>query len=815
MEPGKTDLQFLLNAAQSKLPYSDPEFMDDGYLYFAPEKGASFMQNFYPVPFVAKSITESVAKPQGNYAHRPGNFVNHFIIGDFSAFYPFELFRDNSVWKAKALGEEYYYTNDPKDLPLRDDINDPPGQITIEEIGEFISASREEALMMAVSFLISQYELRAEERKFLVIRDDSEEKIEMWIAAIEHAFSPRMAATIPFATRMDKFTTANKYTVNQMGLYQTQINLQDKNQKLRYRAMIVGVDERDRVNASAAQSFKNSPFVLLDGKEKKAMFEADISNRYYKFIASFDSTHQSFCREFLQTINITKPSSDIYGLLDIYDDLCQRRSLPASEKMVETLSFFAKYELLPSKKLEKIYLSITNELPRYLQDNLYSALSIIKWLQSTAHVIGDSKATLKLTEIVCKIFTEQVFSKSNSQAMKFWQDIKNSEFALSVSRYFVDPETLEANQGYLHKIPDISKFTYVLIFLDCAAFSGKAEADCLKRVVDMGLEICFSSDDANSAHKILKALERNRAINVQNVLFSIAKQAQREYAEFIIMNLIEFDRSLISSPNSMRTFLSNLKSDRMKHLYGAVLKYQVKAISKAAEIDEMIILLDSITDLTAASQGEIYAILDQKLSMTEKRSLKLAKAISDRMPPGSACPKSAHLIALDALGDKNQRGRLTQIYSQLAPKGFPSLKNADYITSLINALFKANISSQEMEYIVKLFCSEPNYIKALVAKILAVTTSRNTEDWNLLLLIAAKEKNKNLDDALINECARLKHGQKAINQLSEMLEGKKPYDYFQSAIAPPSMEIIRSQKPQSWLFRTLFSRGDGSKKKKW
>jgi hypothetical protein len=340
--------------------------MDDAYLYFVPEKGDCFMQNFYPVPFDPNA--------KGNYAHRAGNFVNHIIIGNFSDFYPFELFRDSAVWYAKTRGESYYYENAPTDLPMRDDIGDPAGQFGIEEIGAFITDGRKEALMCAVSFLIAQYELPIEERKFLVIRDDSEEKIEMWIAAIEHAFSPRMAAAIPFATRMDKFGDTNKYTVNQLGVYQTQINLQDQKQKLRYRAMIVGVDERDRVNAGAARPLAHSTFVLLDGKEKKAMFDADISNRYYRFITSFNSAHQSFCREFLQMINIAAPTSDIYRLLDVYYGLCENSSPLTAKEMAKAVDFIGKYNLLPSSRLEKIYAGITAELPRFLQEDLYSAL---------------------------------------------------------------------------------------------------------------------------------------------------------------------------------------------------------------------------------------------------------------------------------------------------------------------------------------------------------------------------------------------------------------------------------------------------------
>ena len=392
MKDGSTDLQFLHNAAQAKLPYSEPQFMDDAYLYFVPEKGGCFMQNFYPVPFDPNA--------KGDYTHRAGNFLNHIIVGDFTNFYPFELFRDSAVWNAKARGEGYYYANAPADLPVRDDIDNPVGQIDMEEIGAFIADGRQVALMSAVSFLIAQYALAAEERKFLLIRDNSEEKIEMWIAAIEYAFSPRMASSIPFATRMDKFATANKYTINQMGVYQTQINLQDKNQKLRYRAMIVGVDEHDKMNISSVRPSTNSPFVLLDGKEKKAMFEADITNPFFKVVTSFNDSHRSFCREFLQTIDITVPNSNVFWLYDIYE-ATENIEKTSAVKLGNVLTQLGRYKVFPSKAIFDIYSRVLKELPRLIKEEKEVSMfvrfeggwnattPIISWLNSVSDIVGD------------------------------------------------------------------------------------------------------------------------------------------------------------------------------------------------------------------------------------------------------------------------------------------------------------------------------------------------------------------------------------------------------------------------------------------
>ena len=78
------DLPLLFNMAQSKQTYSDPNFMDDVYIYAVPDKGRNILVNFHPIPFDRDA--------KGDYSHRPGNFVNQVFVGGFGDVYPFELF---------------------------------------------------------------------------------------------------------------------------------------------------------------------------------------------------------------------------------------------------------------------------------------------------------------------------------------------------------------------------------------------------------------------------------------------------------------------------------------------------------------------------------------------------------------------------------------------------------------------------------------------------------------------------------------------------------------------------------------------------
>jgi DNA-directed RNA polymerase subunit F len=787
MENGKTDLQFLLNAAQGKQPYNDPAFMDDAYLYLVPDKGESFMIDFHPIPF------DSNAK--GDYSHRPGNFINQIFVGDYSDFYPFKLFRNTTVWNAKARGEAYYYENTPNVLPARGDVDDAAGQTNIDDLPAFISDGRKEALMAAVSFIISQYELLPEKRKFLVIRDESSERIELWIAAIEHAFSPRIAASVPFATRLDNFATANRYTINQLGTYQTQINLQDPNQKQRYRAMIVGVDERDKTNAAAARSSANSPFVLLDGREKHACFDADTSDRYYRLITMFDDAHIRFCREFLQMLGITEPSADIYRLLDIYELLENTTSLPNAKKAAESLSFLGKYAVYDCPRLKILYNRVKKELPRFLQENIDSSLQIIKWLKKVSLVVRDENASQQLTGIVCKAFEECLFSKSDTDStLAFWEDIKNSEFASDVANYFVAPSTLRNyTNTYLQQAAISVRITFVRVYLECAALSGTASTQDLKKITQYGLKFCVHEGDTNSSGKILEALSQNKQIIVQDTLLSIAKEAKEEDAEFIVKLFIDDDNKLVASDASMMAFLKKLRTEGMEHLILYVLKYRIDTLSKPADIEQFVNFVRKKIQppLNSNDLVGIFEALDRRLIITdaEKGTLDAASAIQQGKPPKAVCVNSAHLYAIGLLNDRKERSKFTNTYNGLKVQRFPSETNPDYIRNLTEKLFKAQLDRMEFEYIVRLFSPVPVYIAELVSVIFDMTKPKRNDDLNIIIDIIRNASDRVIDNAIIEKL----FFEKFLSQLDMLALRRETQSYFRD-IVEGAKEIIRSHE---------------------
>ncbi len=486
------DLQFLLDAVQTNQP-------NNAYLYYIHEIGKDgFMINFHKV--------DSSSTP--NYR---GCFLDQAIIGDYKQLYPFELFENNSIWNAKQREHSYYYDNPPpkNHLESRTDINNAGGNININNIYEFINDGRQEALKSAVAFLIYQYQKPPEERKYLVIKDETTKNIKLWIAAIESAFSPKIAAAIPFATQMNDFTESmqgNLYTVNERGIYQQQINLQDKNQKIRYRAMIIGLLENDSNSTHKTNTFANSDFVVLDGTAKKAMFEVDIqkNENFFKFITRFDDKHQIFCHDFLQSSEVLYPSEDIFKFFTIYR-FFKQIELPnftidddTVEKTRNILSILNEYKLSSSNTLEQAYDNIQSKIPEFLQQDICNTLDIIKLLQNVATIIDKPYSSEEFTQSIYQEFKNQIFTKlATDRKLELWNHIKESIFFESIAYQFVDLENNESVSQNLEESELNDWLIYLQIFIDCDAKIG-GENIYLKAIVWDGLNKCYNSQTSNN-----------------------------------------------------------------------------------------------------------------------------------------------------------------------------------------------------------------------------------------------------------------------------------------------------------------------------
>jgi len=805
MEENAVDLPLLANAAQAKQSYTDPDFMDDAYLFYVPDSGKSFFINFHPIPFDADA--------QGDYAHRPGNFVNHALLGDFSHVYPYKMFQDDGIWNAKTKGEAYYYENPPAEdgLPVRNDIIAPPGQYKFEEINAFIADGRQEALKKAVAFLIAQYKEEPDKRKYLVIRDDSSKNIELWIAAIECAFSPRIASVIPFATRMDKFANTNRYTVKN-GLYQTQMNLQDPNHKQRFRAMIVGVDERDKTNASSARPLANSPFVLLDGKQKQAVFEADISNPYYQIIAKFDEEHNKFCNDFLQAFGVLKPGAEIYDLYEIFTVLNKSSSTNA-QTLSSTLGRLNKYQAADSGVLRDIYKRVDAEVSRLMQEDFSCSLNIINWLQSASKIIGDAGAKQHLTEIVCNAFAGIIFGKFDNAAKRsYWTQIQRTEFAPSVARFITEMERIRNNESNLKTFTPAEIATFIAIYLDAASTIGIDQQN-LKPIVKFGIKVCHRSGDANTLHEIVSSLSRVRNINNPDFLFSLIKDEDKTLGEFVITYIISRDAAILTSDNSVQSFCKKLNDGGLGYLAGLVLMKRVNNLNKPPEIERFIETIHGMNFIGEEALAKIFEAIDTKV---EASNSKLIELLQTRKPHGAKCVNSAHLFAFNVLSGSRRNQSLTGELKDLTNQGFPTVTDEDYIDKLIEHLIKANLTDEEQVFILDDLLSQApkGYFSAYINKLLSVA-AKNQNKWNALIKHASESGDKQIENDIVQALVDSRQNEKSLIALGSLLADENSRKYYED-IFGEARERALSQKGKSGIGKIIggfFGSGDDNQGK--
>jgi len=771
MNEGEVDLQFLANAAQAKQPYNDPDFMEDAYLFYTPDTGKSFFVNFFPIHFDANA--------PGDYAHRPGNFVNHALVGDYSKIYPYKMFQDESIWNAKTKGEAYFYENLPAEtgLPARD-ISNPPGKYSFEEIGAFIKDGREEALKKAVAFLIAQYSEEPEKRKFLVIKDDSSRNIELWIAAIECAFSPQIASVIPFATRMDKFTSVNRYTVKN-GVYQQQMNLQDPNHKQRYRAMIVGVDERDKSNINASRPIANSPFVLLDGKLKQITFECDIKNSYYQLITKFDDEHKKFCEEFLQTFTVLKPSAEIYDLYSAFSAL-NSPSLPDTRTLSNALDTLNKFKAANNDIFKDIYKRVKTDASRFMKEDFSCALNIINWLLTASETVGDASIKQSLTENICKEFTSIIFGKTdNAKKRSYWTQVQRTGFKTDVARVISDINKIKENKSNLDALTSVDIATFVSIYLDAYSLVGNNDQSNLLTIIKYGINVCYRNNDTNSFHEIVSTFSRVKNIDNQDILFAIIKGADKKFGEFVVNYIIDHDAAILASDDSALSFCKKLKTEGLENLAGSALAKRANKLDKPSDLERFINNVLNSKSIEEESLATVFEAVDAKIDAPND---KFADFIQTRKPQGAKCLNSAHVFALNVFSNIKKYQKLKEILKDLKNQGFPNLADEKYIDKLTEYIIKASITNEEHTIIINILFNAPKEYFSTYLKKIILSASKYKDKWVDLIKIFYSIKNKQVEDSIIQAFADSKQNEKSLVALGKLLTDEKSQEYFQSLV---------------------------------
>jgi len=764
---GTIDLPLLESFVRKPQTCEDPKYMEEAYLYFVPDVGASFMMNFHPIPWDRDFDTK------GKFSNRPGNFVNHVFAGDFSSLYPHELFGD-SVWDAKTKDYAYYYETEPTDLPLR--TLSPALPYSFSEIATFITDGRETLLRKAVAFLFAQYALQPEARKYLVIKDVSTENIQRWISAILYAFSPRIAAGIPFATRMDQFANANRYMAR---------NPESLGQIKKFRTMIVGVDEADR---RASCNKMHPDYILLDGKEKTFPFEADTTHPYFNLITSFNETHQTFCRDFLQNFTVEKPSQEVFALYEAFAVLVNPSSQPA-RTVLNALQVLNKYLLLQTGSTTEYFnvlcKNIEDVVPKWIGEDLLSTLGIITWLQKTSSLTGDSVAP-RLSAMVSNAFEALLFVQAHMlEAEKFWQQMKSTEFAEAIALVITDWQKISSATDTLRQIAATDDIRFLSIYFDCAKIRQDVSIEERKSIATFILHSCFQKGDAGSLVKLIELIGNGISPDITELFFPIVKDkitSDPKFAQFLLEQIVRCVS--VDSNVAMVALIDRFAKEGFAQFSVSVADRRLQQLRHFSEYSEFIETICKLDSINEDQRGRYLTSVDKVLDINviDKEAATFAAQLLRQQPANYQCERALHVYALYVLSTKPRPSSLPEALHTLAKRDFPRIEDATYINALADALLAEPFRSDEQECIFQLLTqAPPKYFDEYVARI-CMAPKKMKEKWNLLMGYVVKRNAGNVNRALVNALSGTKQSDKSINALAELLDDDRIYEYFYALV---------------------------------
>ena len=759
---GLVDLNLLIDAAQAQQSYRDSQsdkFMDEAYLYYAPDFGEKFLINFHPVPFDPSR--------QGDYTKKPGNFLNQILIGNFSKFYAWQFFDDAEVWNAKQHDEPFYYASTPQPMKPREIV--PSGKYNFDAIKKFVSNGRKELLKKAVAFLMSQYSLDAPDRKYLLIQDSSTENIELWIAAIECAFSPRISAGIPFATRLDKYASVNPYTVKS-GKFQSMVNYQDPEQSLRYRAMIVGVNINDEANNDPVRVLDASQFVLLDGVEMTASFEPEIDTRseYFNLITRFDDAQKTFCMNLLQHMNINAPVAD---LPEIYDAFVAFKNVPALtiSELIRHIKTISRYQFVDVKPIRDVYNSVKINIDGILSKDFASSLDVIKWIKATAPKTGDSSADEFLIARVIN-------------------------FANNAAKNFTDSDDAVNFYG---------------LYLKALAILGKRiSRDDVMPVISSCVNMCATSKD----------LDGMRNLFAMSDDVDLMLDAGADCPKFTVDSIIEIKPEILSSFDKVRSFCDVLNSKGMSAEAPDVISKSIRVIKSNDEVAKFAQWLSECDYVSSDDVARMFIALDNKVAYGA--SLNLPGAIIKYRPEGAKCSRTANVLGVYLMKKavSERLDNFVQRFQRLEDQGFPSMSDSQkFIDDFGRAFIEIRYTKEDpnarenRDYMFGLLFKEetPREFLVSVVRELIANAEEYTVKWNFLLGYACEypEARDMTFDAVVDEILSSSNIKKQLKRLGSLTSRKNP----RASLFFAEIEDEVESRMEPGFFEKVFSAFKGKK----
>lgn len=788
-----TDIPFLLSMVQGKQSFKEPDFMEDAYLYYVPEVGMRFLNAFHPVPYDL-SVT-------GDFAKRPGMYLNQAIIGKYDETYPFELFGESSVWTAELNNEAYYYEVAPTDMPARDLDSRGDFYEKFSKIGEFVLDGRQEELKRAVAFIIQQFSQPADKRKYLVIKDDSVENLEKWIAAIELAFSPRMASGLSFATRMDRYANTNLYYANKDGSFAQQQS-SNANASPRLRAMIVGVVTKDRTNS--VRIFDGAPYVLLDGTKKEMAYDADVSSTYYQIITSYNEAHWKFSKEFLQSIELFEPHASAIPIAKAFYILCCGNDRKPKDYAM-ALACLSKYKISRTPIMEAVYRKVNGLLDEFVKDNIEDALPVLGWVARAAALFEDAAAQDRLADIILRRAKEVFFTDYMRNSFEeFWEKIKDGPFEKQIETVLSDDDEMARYCKTIRSYAPEDAALFAEIYCRVCSKDVKAGSNTAKMAIAGCAAACAKEKESEAINAVYEAVKAIRKDETLAFLFDSVKEHESSSFGAFVTSLYNNGADLHSDPKTVLKFCKLMADCGKPDATGSVLAHFACETDNWKVLESLAEQLPKMDFVPTTSKAKAYAGIDSRIDVAGKNPERLVQLIQDNRPAGCACPNSAHICALIDMQRMARRDRLEDVLAPYIEQGFPSVTDEKYAQMLANTLCRIRLSEPDMEFIIKLLAAKPDTYCGPLLSALIADAQDNSHLLDSLICFAANSRSKKLRDGiyelLVKELSESGLKKRNMEAISKLLSDRNAVNYYLDAVEEAAQNSGKGDSFASKLF---------------
>ena len=742
------DIGYLSDVAKTQLPYIDAginprliSMMENGYVYYVPDNGVQFLFCFHPFP-------------------HPGTYVNQGYVGSFTKTYPYELFGNLTLWNAQFATPQEYSQLPPSALARRC-LGGAKGEYSSDRLSAFIEDGRADALRKAVCFLMEQYQKPVGQRKFLVIHDESTAHIEQWIAALESAFPPALAAMIPFATRMDNFADGNFYAVNSEGFFSRSNDPKQRRRK----AMIVGVDARDVQNSGRLR--KNSPqYVLLSGQEKHCYVASESSEiaagdlaqiPYFSLISSFGDLHMRYCRTFLPMLRMDN-LVDAYTYFDMFQVFMNPEEHTVQALVLALNEFTGRRTSVPrdaeqSSLLDEMCDSFISLFPDYFDQHRQSTLELLAWMDVT---IQDESIKSELARTVAEKFCELFYQGDDSllsSISELWSRVEQTTLKTPVALMLTEDKMVLQRLNDFKPRSTSASLAYLHLYLASAAcakklsepttFSFLAHCLTLHKIRSVAL--------MNEAYEVLAKhyLQEARALLLH--LASAIVQQSPMRAEYLVFMLVTVEEQyIVQTDDQVLAFIDKLKKQRLLQVVSPVLQLRLEYLNRQRD-EEGFAKIESFLSVLPAdlhSEGRFsenciafFEALDKKIGVANPMHLEFAQRIYAEKPLGAKCSRATYVCLSNQLALlANEKGKsvnsapVLEAIQNLAVSGLPSPMTATEENLFTERILDADLAQPEYFSLLTVLVSpleNSSYgcFTSFLRRLTTVSNERKSRQW--------------------------------------------------------------------------------------